>query len=80
MVAARVAELQRGAEQGAQVIVDSEIDENYTVVQIIGPNVPGLLGAISGVFSDLRIDVKRATVSTEGTDLDDRFYVTDLSD
>lgn len=82
VVAARVAELQKDADEqkGAEVTVDSESHEQYTIVQITGPNVPGLLTLISGVFSDLKVDVKKANVSTEGGALSDRFYVTDLTD
>lgn len=61
----------------AQVAVDNDSNENYTIVTVRAGNRPGLLKLITATFGDLGLDVGRAVVDM-GLDgsVQDAFFVT----
>lgn len=62
----------------ADVIVDNNSDEQYTILTVVAGNRPGLLQLITATFRDLGLDVGKATVDLDNEGLvSDQFYVTD---
>ncbi|NJM40362.1 MAG: ACT domain-containing protein [Anaerolineae bacterium] len=57
--------------------IDNESSEIYTRISVNGENRPGLLSAITGVFASMGVDVRKAEVATQGSSVDDSFYVVD---
>lgn len=57
--------------------IDNQVSELYTRVSVNGENRPGLLSAITGVFANMGIDVRKAEVSTQGGKVNDAFYIVD---
>ena len=60
------------------VSVDNEASEHYTVIEIIFQDKIGSLYLLTKTFSDLRINIINAKISTEGKRGLDVFYVADL--
>jgi [protein-PII] uridylyltransferase len=52
-------------------------DERSAIVEVVGPDSLGLLYRLAGAFTELRLDITRAMVSTIGNDVVDVFYVRD---
>jgi predicted amino acid-binding ACT domain protein len=59
--------------------IDNESSDIYTCVSVKGENRPGLLSAITSVFAGIGVDVQKAEVATQGTVVDDTFYIVDAS-
>ena len=55
--------------------IDNASSELYTRISVNGENRPGLLSAITGVFANMGIDVRKAEVSTQGGKVNDTFYI-----
>ena len=49
------------------------------MIEITGLDRPGLLSEITGVLSDLSLDIASAHITTFGEKVIDTFYVTDLT-
>jgi UTP:GlnB (protein PII) uridylyltransferase len=62
---------------GSVITVDNESSELYTRICVNGENHPGLLTAITGMFRDFGCDVRKAEVSTQGSQVNDAFYIVD---
>ncbi|KAG1668368.1 hypothetical protein FOA52_004877 [Chlamydomonas sp. UWO 241] len=58
----------------AKIIIDNITDSKFTVIEIEGPKVPGLLQSISATLRDLGLEVK-AVVEGEGATYHDTFFV-----
>jgi len=61
------------------VLVDNETSEHYTVIEIIFQDKIGSLYLLTKTFSDLRINIVNAKISTQGKRGLDVFYVANLN-
>jgi len=52
-------------------------DPQSAIVEVVGPDSPGLLYRLSRAFAELGLDITRAMASTVGHDVVDAFYVHD---
>lgn len=59
-----------------QVILSSDIQQRYTVIEVITPDRTGLLALISNVLLDMEIHPVGAKILTLGEKVEDFFYVT----
>ncbi len=55
---------------------DNDDVSSATVVEVVGPDVPGLLYGLTRALADMDLDVARARIQTIGGDAVDTFYVT----
>ena len=60
-----------------KVRVLNEASENYTVIEVTGPDSIGLLYRLTRTIADLDLDIASAKVTTLGNDVVDAFYVRD---
>ncbi|TIX36577.1 MAG: ACT domain-containing protein, partial [Mesorhizobium sp.] len=51
----------------------------FSVIEVEGLDRPGLLSEITGMLSDLSLDIASAHITTFGEKVIDTFYVTDLT-
>lgn len=56
-----------------QVQVDNDTNPELTIVRLEADSWPGLLSALTGTFSDLGLEVLKATVDGDGTRIRDTF-------
>ena len=61
------------------VMMDNNLSNRYTVVEISGLDRPGLLYELTNVLSDLNLNIGSAHIATFGEKAVDVFYVTDLT-
>ena len=61
-----------------RVRVDNDLSNTFTVVEIEGPDRPGVLSLITAVLSGANLNIGSAHVVTFGEKIVDAFYVTDL--
>jgi [protein-PII] uridylyltransferase len=59
--------------------VRNALSNRFSVVEVSGLDRPGLLSEITGVLSDLSLDIASAHITTFGEKVIDTFYVTDLT-
>jgi [protein-PII] uridylyltransferase len=56
--------------------VDNSISDEYTVLEVVSPDRPGLLALIGRIFVELNIHLVNAKISTLGERVEDIFYIT----
>ncbi|PRD43372.1 [protein-PII] uridylyltransferase [Phyllobacterium phragmitis] len=61
-----------------RVEINNTLSNKFTVVEVEGLDRPGLLSELTGVISDLSLDIASAHITTFGEKVIDAFYVTDL--
>jgi [protein-PII] uridylyltransferase len=62
-----------------QVLVDNELSEVATVLEVRAPDEVGVLYRITRAIADMDLDIRSAKVHTIGPDVVDSFYVRDRS-
>ncbi|MBS0241129.1 MAG: [protein-PII] uridylyltransferase [Proteobacteria bacterium] len=62
-----------------EVAIDNEISDQFTVIDVVGLDRPGLLYELTSALSDLNLDITSAHITTFGERAVDAFYVTDLT-
>ncbi len=61
-----------------RVEIDNALSNRFTVIEVEGLDRPGLLSELTGLISDLSLDIASAHITTFGEKVIDSFYVTDL--
>lgn len=61
-----------------RVEINNTLSNKFTVIEVEGLDRPGLLSELTGVISDLSLDIASAHITTFGEKVIDTFYVTDL--
>ncbi len=61
-----------------RVIVDNNASLTYTVIEVNGPDRPGLLFDVTRALTSLNLQISSAKISTYGEKVVDVFYVKDL--
>jgi [protein-PII] uridylyltransferase len=61
------------------VMMDNNLSNRYTVVEVSGLDRPGLLYEMTAALSDLSLNIGSAHIATFGEKAVDVFYVTDLT-
>lgn len=61
-----------------RVDINNETSPSHTVIEVRAPDRPGLLSEIAGVFDKFSVNIDLAFINTEGWQVVDVFYVTDL--
>ncbi|MEC9342603.1 MAG: ACT domain-containing protein, partial [Pseudomonadota bacterium] len=59
-------------------VIDNDLSEYFTVVEVTGLDRPGLLSDITRVLADLSLNIGSAHIATFGEKVIDVFYVSDL--
>ncbi|MFT4712507.1 MAG: [protein-PII] uridylyltransferase [Candidatus Azotimanducaceae bacterium] len=59
------------------VSLTNEENQNYSVLEVVTPDRPGLLSIIAQIFLDLDIELQSAKITTLGERVEDLFYITD---
>ncbi|MFV0294518.1 MAG: [protein-PII] uridylyltransferase [Hyphomicrobiaceae bacterium] len=62
-----------------EITIDNDISDQFTVVEVVGLDRPGLLYDVTSALSDLNLDITSAHITTFGERAVDAFYVTDLT-
>ncbi|MDX2159448.1 MAG: [protein-PII] uridylyltransferase [Hyphomicrobiaceae bacterium] len=62
-----------------EVTIDNRSSDQFTVVEVVGLDRPGLLYDVTAALSDLSLDITSAHITTFGERAVDAFYVTDLT-
>ncbi|MBB6261690.1 [protein-PII] uridylyltransferase [Paenochrobactrum gallinarii] len=62
-----------------RVVINNSLSNKFTVLEVKGLDRPGLLWELTGVISDLSLNIASAHITTYGEKVIDTFYVTDLS-
>lgn len=62
-----------------KVVIDNEVSEQFTVLELRGLDRPGLLHQLTSKISDLLLDINSAHITTHGEKAFDVFYVSDLT-
>jgi [protein-PII] uridylyltransferase len=62
-----------------QVVIDNNLSDDLTVIEINCLDRPGLLFELTLEISDLKLDIRSAHIATFGEKVVDVFYVTDLA-
>jgi [protein-PII] uridylyltransferase len=62
-----------------RVDIRNALSNRFSVIEIEGLDRAGLLSEITGVLSDLSLDIASAHITTFGEKVIDTFYVTDLT-
>ena len=57
--------------------LDNTISNDYTVLEVISPDRPGLLALIGRIFVEFDIQLANAKIATLGERVEDVFYITD---
>ncbi len=60
------------------VEINNTLSDKFTVIEVEGLDRPGLLSELTGLISDLSLDIASAHITTFGEKVIDSFYVTDL--
>ncbi len=63
----------------AEVSIDNDLSNKFTVIEVSGRDRPGLLYAITTILSGLNLNIGSAHIATFGERAADVFYVTDLT-
>jgi [protein-PII] uridylyltransferase len=63
----------------AEVSIDNELSNKFTVLEVSGRDRPGLLYSITTILSGLNLNIGSAHIATFGERAADVFYVTDLT-
>lgn len=58
------------------VSLTNEENQNYSVLEVVSPDRPGLLAIIARIFLDLDIELQSAKITTLGERVEDLFYIT----
>ncbi len=61
-----------------RVEIRNTLSHKFSVIELRGPDKPGLLSALTGAIFDLSLDIASAHITTFGEKVIDTFYVTDL--
>jgi len=61
-----------------RVVVDNDVSEKYTVIDVFAHNMPGLLFVVTRSLHRMNLSVSLAKISTHLDQVLDVFYVTDL--
>jgi len=61
-----------------QVVIDNDLSDELTVLEVNGLDRPGLLFELTTVIGELNLDIASAHIATFGEKAVDVFYVTDL--
>lgn len=61
-----------------RVEINNTLSNKFTVIEVEGLDRPGLLSELTGLISDLSLDIASAHITTFGEKVIDSFYVTDL--
>jgi [protein-PII] uridylyltransferase len=62
-----------------EVAIDNDVSDQFTVIEVVGLDRPGLLYEVTAALSDLNLDITSAHITTFGERAVDAFYVTDLT-
>ncbi len=62
-----------------EVTIDNALSDQFTVIEVVGLDRPGLLYDVTSVMSDLNLEITSAHITTFGERAVDAFYVTDLT-
>ncbi|MBK3745960.1 [protein-PII] uridylyltransferase, partial [Paraburkholderia aspalathi] len=62
-----------------RVEINNMLSNKFTVIEVEGLDRPGLLSEMTGVISNLSLDIASAHITTFGEKIIDTFYVTDLA-
>jgi [protein-PII] uridylyltransferase len=62
-----------------EVKIDNAVSDQFTVIEVVGLDRPGLLYEVTSAISDLNLDITSAHITTFGERAVDAFYVTDLT-
>jgi [protein-PII] uridylyltransferase len=65
-------------EHPPQVIVDNEVSDFFTLIEVFADDRVGLLYLITRCLFDLRLDIRISKIATKGDQVADVFYVRDL--
>ncbi|URQ74597.1 MAG: [protein-PII] uridylyltransferase [Candidatus Ochrobactrum gambitense] len=61
-----------------RVEINNTLSNKFSVIEVEGLDRPGLLSELTGLISDLSLDIASAHITTFGEKVIDSFYVTDL--
>ncbi len=61
-----------------QVMINNELSDKFTVIEVESLDRPGLLSDITDALADLSLDIASAHIATFGEKVIDSFYATDL--
>jgi [protein-PII] uridylyltransferase len=61
-----------------RVVVDNDVSEKYTVIDVFAHNMPGLLFVVTRAIHRMKLSVALAKISTHFDQVLDVFYVSDL--
>jgi [protein-PII] uridylyltransferase len=62
-----------------EVIINNQLSDRFTVIEVAGRDRTGLLYDLTSTISDLSLDIASAHITTFGEKAVDVFYVTDLT-
>ena len=62
-----------------EVVIDNGVSDQFTVIEVVGLDRPGLLYEVTSALSDLSLEITSAHITTFGERAVDAFYVTDLT-
>ncbi len=60
-----------------KIIVDNDVSSTFTVIDVYTEDKPHLLYNLLGIFSELKLNVQKAKISTDVDRVVDSFYITD---
>lgn len=67
-------------EIASKVVIDNKSSENYSVIEVYAPDLPGQLYHITQAMADFGLNIHKAYIATEVEQLIDVFYVLDSQD
>ncbi|MGH2785199.1 MAG: [protein-PII] uridylyltransferase, partial [Actinomycetota bacterium] len=68
----------KGKREAPRVVVDNQVSDFYTVVEVHATDRVGLLYGITRALADMELDIHAAKVATYADDIVDVFYVRDV--
>jgi [protein-PII] uridylyltransferase len=77
---ANVRKREAAAPARAELLIDNEVSETATVVEVRAPDSIGLLWRVADVIGEVGLDIRHAKVATLGHEVVDVFYVQQLSE
>ncbi|MBU1568107.1 MAG: [protein-PII] uridylyltransferase [Proteobacteria bacterium] len=72
--------VQAVGEIASKVVIDNKSSENYSVIEVYAPDLPGQLYHITQAMADFGLNIHKAYIATEVEQLIDVFYVLDSQD